>query len=102
MYVLNLYFTFIYSTCIVIFPVFKIRWNFSVARHNVKLIPDPAALCHGSKPMSPLNFDVRVIVPDGLVCGISLTDPKNVIWQHKVSDVLLIIIVEIRFVQCFF
>ncbi|XP_034234770.1 eukaryotic translation initiation factor 2-alpha kinase [Thrips palmi] len=59
------------------------RWNFSVARHNVKLIPDPAALCHGSKQVSQLNFDVRVIVPDGLVCGISQTDPKNVLWQHK-------------------
>ncbi|KAK3909732.1 Eukaryotic translation initiation factor 2-alpha kinase [Frankliniella fusca] len=59
------------------------RWNFSVARHDVKLIPDPAALCHGSKQAKPLNFDVRVIVPDGLVCGISLTDPKQVLWKHE-------------------
>lgn len=62
------------------------RWNFSVARHNVKLIPDPAALCHGNKQLTPLKFDVRVIVPDGLVCGISLSDPKTVIWQHKVIE----------------
>lgn len=62
------------------------RWNFSVARHNIKLIPDPAALCHGSKQVSPLKFDVRVIVPDGLVCGISQTDPKHVLWQHKLDS----------------
>ncbi|XP_026280296.1 eukaryotic translation initiation factor 2-alpha kinase [Frankliniella occidentalis] len=59
------------------------RWNFSVARLNVMLSPDPAALCHGSKELKPLNFDVRVIVPDGLVCGISLTDPKKVLWKHE-------------------
>ncbi|KAJ1525913.1 hypothetical protein ONE63_009102 [Megalurothrips usitatus] len=57
------------------------RWNFSVARHNVKLIPDPAALCHGNK--QPVDFDVRVIVPDGLVCAISLSDPNRVLWKHK-------------------
>ncbi|XP_075221810.1 pancreatic eIF-2alpha kinase isoform X2 [Lycorma delicatula] len=58
------------------------RWNFSVAQHDVKFSPDPTADCHiVSDPLSEVIL--KVIVPEGLICALSKSQPGKVLWTHK-------------------
>jgi eukaryotic translation initiation factor 2-alpha kinase 3 len=61
------------------------RWNFSVAQHDVKLLNDPNSECHFSGAEKLDDLTIRVVVPDGLVCAVSKTNPSVVVWKHKVK-----------------
>lgn len=56
------------------------RWNFSVAQHDLKLISD----CHGLNQES-VNYQLKVIVPEGLICALDIENPNKIIWKHKVN-----------------
>lgn len=63
------------------------RWNFSVGQHELNLIR--ADDCH-EEPRSDielavLDVDIRVVVPEGIVCAFSKSDPQLMLWKHKVS-----------------
>ncbi|RZF38282.1 hypothetical protein LSTR_LSTR009005 [Laodelphax striatellus] len=58
------------------------RWNFSVAQHDVKFSPNPSADCHYvNDPSSEVML--KVIVPEGLICALSKSQPNKVLWTHK-------------------
>ncbi|KAE8573034.1 Putative Eukaryotic translation initiation factor 2-alpha kinase [Halyomorpha halys] len=58
------------------------RWNFSVGQHDVKIAHDPSSYCHSVIDPSA-DYILKVIVPDGLICAISKTNPGEVVWKHK-------------------
>lgn len=54
------------------------RWNFSVAQHDLKLLSE----CHGQSP-TQINYELKVIVPEGLICAVDIKDSSKVLWKHK-------------------
>lgn len=63
------------------------RWNFSVGHHELEILR--ASDCHGQMPNekqnSWLDLDLKVIVPEGIVCAVRKETPTEIVWQHKVS-----------------
>lgn len=62
------------------------RWNFSVGHHELEILKPHD--CH-NRPQSPLDhtlssLQLKVIVPDGIVCAVDKDDPTVVLWQYKV------------------
>lgn len=61
------------------------RWNFSIGHHELELIQNEN--CHGAKDDELdkfiMDLDLRVIVPDGIICGYSKTSPNTVLWKQK-------------------
>lgn len=55
------------------------RWNFSVAQHDLKLLSE----CHGQL-QTQINYQLKVIVPEGLICAVDINNPSKVLWKHKV------------------
>ena len=68
------------------------RWNFSVGQHELDLIRP--AECHERKfsdlEMAILDLDIKVIVPEGVICAYSKMDPTVMLWKYKVSNSRLI------------
>lgn len=60
------------------------RWNFSVAQHDLKLLSE----CH-NQDLKELNFELKVVVPDGLICATDVNDENKILWQHRVCIILL-------------
>lgn len=54
------------------------RWNFSVAQHDLKLLSE----CHGQL-QTQINYQLKVIVPEGLICAVDINNPSKVLWKHK-------------------
>ncbi|XP_046385466.1 eukaryotic translation initiation factor 2-alpha kinase-like [Ischnura elegans] len=62
------------------------RWNFSVSQHDVKFLKDHSPECHGDKGSSKEkseDFELKVVIPDGVVCAVSKEIPDKIIWKHK-------------------
>jgi eukaryotic translation initiation factor 2-alpha kinase 3 len=51
----------------------------------MKLLNDPNSECHFSGADKLDDLTIRVVVPDGLVCAVSKTNPSVVVWKHKVQ-----------------
>lgn len=64
------------------------RWNFSVGQHELDVMR--AADCHleprNDMEMAVLDVDIRVVVPEGIICAFSKSNPKLLLWKHKVSE----------------
>nr|CAD7453639.1 unnamed protein product [Timema tahoe] len=64
----------------------RVMWNFSVGHHDLKLMADLNSDCHStSSPPSTddLYFELKIIVPEGLVCALSKVEPGRILWKHK-------------------
>lgn len=63
------------------------RWNFSVGQHELDFVRPSE--CHDMEyselDMAVLDLDVKVIVPEGLICAFSKSEPGVMLWKHKVS-----------------
>lgn len=63
------------------------RWNFSIGHHELELLPSDNCQAQDVKndalDQLILDFDMRVIVPDGIICGFSKASPNNILWTHK-------------------
>lgn len=63
------------------------RWNFSVGQHELDLIRSDE--CHDRKfsdmDMAILDLDIKVIVPEGVVCAFSKQAPSVMLWKYKVG-----------------
>nr|CAD7260206.1 unnamed protein product [Timema shepardi] len=62
------------------------EWNFSVGHHDLKLMADLGSDCHStnSPPSTDvLDFELKIIVPEGLVCALSKVEPGRILWKHK-------------------
>lgn len=62
------------------------RWNFSIGHHELQFALSDN--CHQQTELDQFNdfildIDIRVIVPEGLICGYSKKDPSNLLWMHK-------------------
>ncbi|XP_055853911.1 eukaryotic translation initiation factor 2-alpha kinase [Episyrphus balteatus] len=61
------------------------RWNFSVGQHELDLMK--SAECHDRQfselDMAVLDLEVKVIVPEGIVCAFSKSNPGHLLWKHK-------------------
>lgn len=61
------------------------RWNFSVGQHELDMMK--SAECHDRQfsdlDMAVLDLEVKVIVPEGIVCAFSKSNPENMLWKHK-------------------
>lgn len=63
------------------------RWNFSVGNHELELYQSSED-CHSSKINNDvhsflLDLDIKVIVPDGVVCAVRKSAPHLILWKHK-------------------
>lgn len=63
------------------------RWNFSVGHHELEILKPHD--CH-DRPQTPLDqtlagLQLRVIVPDGIVCAVKPDEPHVILWQYKVN-----------------
>lgn len=63
------------------------RWNFSVGTHELELIK--SGDCH-RRPYSEhdrtlLDLELKVVVPEGIVCAVNKHTPNVVLWQYKFS-----------------
>lgn len=67
------------------------RWNFSVGQHELDLVR--SADCHDRKfsdiDMAMLDLDIKVIVPEGVICAFSKMDPSVMLWKYKVCLIYL-------------
>lgn len=63
------------------------RWNFSVGQHDIKFLNDHSPECHGEKKdtnnKTPEDYQVKVVVPEGIVCIVSKAQPDKIIWKQK-------------------
>jgi eukaryotic translation initiation factor 2-alpha kinase 3 len=62
------------------------RWNFSVGYHELEVLKSQN--CHPTVvddaiARDLLDLDLRVVVPEGLVCAFSKVDPGVMLWQKK-------------------
>ncbi|KAM7364322.1 pancreatic eIF-2alpha kinase [Cochliomyia hominivorax] len=61
------------------------RWNFSVGQHELDLIRP--AECHERKfsnmDLAILNLDIKVIVPEGVICAFNKLEPTVMLWKYK-------------------
>lgn len=63
------------------------RWNFSIGHHELELLPSDNCQSQGGKHEALnqhiLDLDLRIIVPDGIICGYSKKTPNEILWTHK-------------------
>lgn len=61
------------------------RWNFSVGTHELELIK--SSNCHNQpyseRDQTLLDLELKVIVPDGIVCAVNKHTPNVILWQYK-------------------
>ncbi|XP_073847435.1 pancreatic eIF-2alpha kinase [Musca autumnalis] len=61
------------------------RWNFSVGQHELDLVRSED--CHDRKfsdiDMAMLDLDIKVVVPEGLICAFSKMEPSVMLWKYK-------------------
>lgn len=63
------------------------RWNFSIGHHELELLPSQS--CQYNKASNEefkkmmAKLDLRVIVPDGIICGYDNDDPSKLLWKQK-------------------
>lgn len=63
------------------------RWNFSVGTHELELIK--SGDCH-NRPYSEydqtlLDLELKVVVPEGIVCAVNKHTPNVILWQYQFS-----------------
>ncbi|KAH8278465.1 hypothetical protein KR018_003841 [Drosophila ironensis] len=61
------------------------RWNFSVGQHELDLV---RAVDCNQQPrdeleLAVLDVDIKVVVPEGIICAFSKTDPQSMLWKYK-------------------
>lgn len=63
------------------------RWNFSVGQHELESIRSSGD-CHSSNGQNNAheiltNLDVRVVVPEGIICAVHKNEPNVILWKYK-------------------
>lgn len=64
------------------------RWNFSVGQHELEAIRSSDD-CHSSSDSQSAmhelltNLDVRVVVPEGIICAVRKNAPNVILWKYK-------------------
>uniref|UniRef100_A0A8D8BTI2 non-specific serine/threonine protein kinase n=1 Tax=Culex pipiens TaxID=7175 RepID=A0A8D8BTI2_CULPI len=61
------------------------RWNFSIGHHELEMLKNEDCR-QGSKEgldAAVLDVELRVVIPEGVVCAVSKSTPGVVLWRHK-------------------
>lgn len=63
------------------------RWNFSVGHHEMEILKTED--CH-ERPFSELDkslldLEIKVVVPEGIICAFNKNAPHVILWKYKVS-----------------
>lgn len=63
------------------------RWNFSVGQHELELV-NSVNDCQSASYESTVNdvlfnLDLKVIVPEGIICAVHKNDPHVILWKYK-------------------
>jgi len=61
------------------------RWNFSVGQHELSFISETMVDCHlkgGTPAELSDDSELKVIVPEGLICSVSKSSGE-ILWKHK-------------------
>lgn len=63
------------------------RWNFSVGHHELEVLKPENCHAHAFSELDTelLDLQLKVIVPEGIVCAVKKGAPNVVIWKHKVG-----------------
>lgn len=63
------------------------RWNFSIGHHELEILQSENCQSKNTRNEELdkflLDIDIRVIVPEGIVCGYSRKAPSTVLWKQK-------------------
>ncbi|XP_030374103.1 eukaryotic translation initiation factor 2-alpha kinase [Scaptodrosophila lebanonensis] len=61
------------------------RWNFSVGQHELDVVR--AAECPNQQrselELAVLDIDIKVVVPEGVICAFSKSEPHTMLWKYK-------------------
>uniref|UniRef100_A0A7G3AH67 non-specific serine/threonine protein kinase n=1 Tax=Lutzomyia longipalpis TaxID=7200 RepID=A0A7G3AH67_LUTLO len=58
------------------------RWNFSVGHHEMDIARSEN--CHlDTEADTDPGYEIKLVVPEGLVCAISKSSPNTILWKHK-------------------
>ncbi|XP_058116588.1 eukaryotic translation initiation factor 2-alpha kinase-like [Anopheles ziemanni] len=62
------------------------RWNFSIGHHELEKMSNED--CRGGKErreVDPviLDLELRVIIPEGVICAVRKSAPGEIVWKHK-------------------
>uniref|UniRef100_A0AAG5CUA7 non-specific serine/threonine protein kinase n=1 Tax=Anopheles atroparvus TaxID=41427 RepID=A0AAG5CUA7_ANOAO len=62
------------------------RWNFSIGHHELEKMSNED--CRGGKErrtVDPviLDLELRVIIPEGVICAVRKSAPGEILWRHK-------------------
>ncbi|EDV47885.1 eukaryotic translation initiation factor 2-alpha kinase isoform X1 [Drosophila erecta] len=61
------------------------RWNFSVGQHELDLVrPSECQLQPRDElELAVLDVDIKVVVPEGIICAFSKSEPQTMLWKYK-------------------
>ncbi|KAK2583655.1 hypothetical protein KPH14_009590 [Odynerus spinipes] len=59
------------------------KWNFSVGQHELLLISNENIYCDDGNNGNIPDFELKVIVPEGLIWAVKKNAPTVKLWQHK-------------------
>lgn len=65
------------------------RWNFSIGQHEVELLEsEDCQTNHKNNQLNDyiLDLELKVIVPEGIVCAYNKHTPTVILWKHKFSN----------------
>lgn len=65
------------------------RWNFSVGQYELKL--DSIANVSCSNEVTPLDIELKVVIPEGLIWAVKKTDPSITLWKYKFDSPIVTI-----------
>ncbi|KAI4487625.1 hypothetical protein M0802_011981 [Mischocyttarus mexicanus] len=65
------------------------KWNFSVGQHKLLLLPNEN-LCNDNNVKIP-EFEIKVIVPEGMIWAIKKDAPDIKLWQYKFDSPIVTI-----------
>ncbi|XP_058061442.1 eukaryotic translation initiation factor 2-alpha kinase-like [Anopheles bellator] len=62
------------------------RWNFSIGHHELERTRSEE--CRGGRERSEpnpiaLDLELKVIIPEGVICAIRKSAPGEIVWRHK-------------------
>ncbi|XP_065083248.1 eukaryotic translation initiation factor 2-alpha kinase-like [Ochlerotatus camptorhynchus] len=62
------------------------RWNFSIGHHELEMLKNED--CRGGEAKDSLDaaildLELKVVIPEGVICAVRKTEPGVIVWQYK-------------------
>lgn len=62
------------------------RWNFSIGHHELEMLKNEDCRggdAKGSLDPAILDLELKVVIPEGVICAVRKTEPGVIVWQYK-------------------